>query len=55
MAIMVGTLFDNIPEATVIGMNADVSHLGGAFLFAVFISNFPEARNRSEGVNQRNK
>ena len=52
MAIMVGTLFDNIPEATVIGMNADASHLGGAFLFAVFISNFPEALSSAFGMKQ---
>ncbi|MEB3161526.1 MAG: cyclic nucleotide-binding domain-containing protein [Synechocystis sp.] len=52
MAILVGTLFDNIPEAMVIGMNTHVSHLGGAFLFAVFISNFPEALSSSFGMKQ---
>ncbi|MFM1841464.1 MAG: cAMP protein kinase regulatory chain [Cyanobacteriota bacterium] len=52
MAILVGTLFDNIPEAMVIGMNTRVSHLGGAFLFAVFISNFPEALSSSFGMKQ---
>ncbi len=52
MAIMVGTLFDNIPEAMVIGMNSHAGHLGGAFLFAVFISNFPEALSSSFGMKQ---
>ena len=52
MAILVGTLFDNIPEAMVIGMNTHVSHLGGAFLFAVFISNFPEVLLSSFGMKQ---
>ena len=52
MAILVGTLLDNIPEATVIGMNADWNKLGGAFLFAVFISNFPEALSSAFGMKQ---
>lgn len=52
MAILVGTLLDNIPEALVIGMNANVNHWGGTFLFAVFISNFPEALSSSFGMKQ---
>jgi CRP-like cAMP-binding protein len=52
MAILVGTLFDNIPEAMVIGMNTNVTPWGGAFLFAVFISNFPEALSSSFGMKQ---
>jgi len=52
LAILVGTLFDNIPEAMVIGMNTHTSHLGGAFLFAVFISNFPEALSSAFGMKQ---
>jgi CRP-like cAMP-binding protein len=52
MAILVGTLFDNIPEALVIGMNANNHHLGQTFLFAVFISNFPEALSSSFGMKQ---
>ncbi|MEB3247900.1 MAG: cyclic nucleotide-binding domain-containing protein [Merismopediaceae bacterium] len=52
MAIFVGTLLDNIPEATVIGMNASWHHLGGTFLFAVFISNFPEALSSAFGMKQ---
>lgn len=52
MAILVGTLFDNIPESIVIGMNTHVSPLGGAFLFAVFISNFPEALSSAFGMRQ---
>lgn len=52
MAILVGTLLDNIPEALVIGMNANVNYWGGTFLFAVFISNFPEALSSSFGMKQ---
>ena len=52
MAILVGTLFDNIPESMVIGMNTHVTPWGGAFLFAVFISNFPEALSSSFGMKQ---
>jgi len=51
LAILVGTLLDNIPEATVIGMNADL-HFGEAFIFAVFISNFPEALSSAFGMKQ---
>ncbi|WP_249213983.1 cyclic nucleotide-binding domain-containing protein [Synechocystis sp. PCC 7338] len=52
MAILVGTLFDNIPESMVIGMNTHITPWGGAFLFAVFISNFPEALSSSFGMKQ---
>ncbi|MCT0253005.1 cyclic nucleotide-binding domain-containing protein [Synechocystis sp. CS-94] len=52
MAILVGTLFDNIPEAMVIGMNTHITPWGGAFLFAVFIANFPEALSSSFGMKQ---
>lgn len=52
MAILVGTLVDNIPEALVIGMNTHLNFLGGSFLFAVFISNFPEALSSSFGMKE---
>lgn len=52
MAILVGTLLDNIPEATVIGMNTQGSHVGWSFLLAVFISNFPEALSSAVGMKQ---
>lgn len=52
LAILIGTLIDNIPESTVIGMTAGESHFGGSFLLAVFISNFPEALSSSTGMKQ---
>jgi len=52
VAILVGTLIDNIPEALVIGFNAGVGHLNSAFLMAVFISNIPEALSSSMGMRQ---
>ncbi|MEA5509383.1 cyclic nucleotide-binding domain-containing protein [Crocosphaera sp. UHCC 0190] len=52
LAILVGTLLDNIPEATVIGMNSGAQHLGWSFLLAVFISNFPEALSSAAGMKQ---
>lgn len=52
VAILVGTLIDNIPEALVIGLNAGVGHLSSSFLMAVFISNFPEALSSSIGMKQ---
>ncbi|HAC65661.1 MAG TPA: protein kinase [Cyanothece sp. UBA12306] len=52
VAILVGTLLDNIPEAAVIGMNAASNHLGLSFLLAVFISNFPEALTSASGMQQ---
>jgi CRP-like cAMP-binding protein len=52
MAILVGTLIDNIPEALVIGFNAGIGHLSSSFLMAVFISNIPEALSSSIGMKQ---
>lgn len=52
LAILVGTLIDNIPEAAVIGINTENSHLGWSFLLAVFISNFPEALSSAAGMKQ---
>ncbi|TVQ05844.1 MAG: protein kinase [Leptolyngbya sp. DLM2.Bin27] len=52
LAILVGTLIDNIPEALVIGFNAGVGHIGASFLMAVFISNIPEAMSSSIGMRQ---
>jgi zinc transporter ZupT len=52
LAILVGTLIDNIPESTVIGMTAGDSHFSWSFLLAVFISNFPEALSSSVGMKQ---
>ncbi|MBE9136711.1 cyclic nucleotide-binding domain-containing protein [Nodosilinea sp. LEGE 07088] len=52
LAILVGTLIDNIPEALVIGFHAGVGHTGASFLMAVFISNIPEAMSSSIGMRQ---
>lgn len=52
LAIVVGTLIDNIPEAAVIGINSGNSHVGWSFLLAVFISNFPEALSSAAGMRQ---
>jgi CRP-like cAMP-binding protein len=53
MAIWVGTMVDNIPEAVVIGMTAaQTAHSGTAFLLAVFISNLPEALSSSLGMRE---
>ena len=52
LAIMVGTLIDNIPEAATIGLNAENPHLGWSFILAVFISNFPEALSSAAGMQQ---
>lgn len=52
LAILVGTLMDNIPEALVIGFNASLGHLSSSFLMAVFISNIPEALSSSVGMRQ---
>jgi len=52
LAIVVGTLIDNIPESMVIGLNAGNAHLSWSFLFAVFISNFPEALASAGGMKQ---
>lgn len=52
LAILVGTLIDNIPESLVIGFNVGMGHLGSSFLMAVFISNIPEAMSSSIGMKQ---
>ncbi|HAA32440.1 MAG TPA: protein kinase [Cyanobacteria bacterium UBA8553] len=52
LAIVIGTLIDNIPESVVIGMNSGESHFGWSFLLAVFISNFPEALSSATGMKQ---
>ncbi|MBE7382655.1 MAG: cyclic nucleotide-binding domain-containing protein [Leptolyngbya sp. SIO1E4] len=52
LAILIGTLMDNIPEALVIGFNVSSGHLSGSFLMAVFISNIPEALSSSVGMKQ---
>lgn len=52
IAILIGTLIDNIPEAVVIGMNVDKNYIGWSFLLAVFISNFPEALSSAAGMKQ---
>ncbi|HEY9888779.1 MAG TPA: hypothetical protein V6D02_10285, partial [Candidatus Obscuribacterales bacterium] len=52
LAILVGTLMDNIPEALVIGFNVGSGHLSGSFFMAVFISNIPEALSSSVGMQQ---
>lgn len=52
LAIVVGTLIDNIPEAAVIGMNVGEHNFGWSFLLAVFISNFPEALSSASGMKQ---
>ncbi len=50
LAILVGTMMDNIPEALVIGFNAGMGHISSSFLLAVFISNIPEAMSSSMGM-----
>ena len=50
LAILIGTLIDNIPEALMIGFNAGIGHAGSSFLLAVFISNIPEAISSSLGM-----
>jgi CRP-like cAMP-binding protein len=52
LAILCGSLIDNIPESLVIGMTATDNHVGISFLLAVFISNFPEALSSSSGMKQ---
>jgi CRP-like cAMP-binding protein len=52
VAILMGTLLDNIPEATTIGINAGNNQIGWSFLLAVFISNFPEALSSAAGMRQ---
>ena len=53
IAILVGTLIDNVPESVIIGMNtAETTTLSWSFLLAVFISNFPEALSSATGMKQ---
>lgn len=52
VAILVGTLMDNIPEALVIGFNTGLGNVSISFLMAVFISNIPEALSSSIGMKQ---
>ena len=52
LAILVGTLIDNIPEALVIGFHVGSGHTGASFLMAVFISNIPESMSSSIGMRQ---
>lgn len=52
MAILLGTLIDNVPESLTIGMGSQESHFGGSFLLSVFIANFPEALSSSIGMKQ---
>lgn len=52
LAILVGTLIDNIPESAVIGMMSGEAVTRQSFLVAVFISNFPEALSSSIGMRQ---
>lgn len=52
LAILIGTLLDNIPESIVIGINTGGHHIGWSFLLAVFISNFPEALSSATGMKQ---
>jgi CRP-like cAMP-binding protein len=52
LAILVGTLLDNIPESAIIGINAANNQLSWSFLVAVFISNFPEALSSASGMLQ---
>jgi CRP-like cAMP-binding protein len=52
LAILVGTLIDNLPESMVIGMTSGEPTLNSSFLLAVFISNFPEALSSSLGMKQ---
>jgi CRP-like cAMP-binding protein len=50
LAILFGSLIDNVPESLVLGMTVGQSQLGTSFLLAVFISNFPEALSSSIGM-----
>ncbi|MGK7906329.1 MAG: cyclic nucleotide-binding domain-containing protein [Synechococcus sp.] len=52
LAIFVGTMLDNIPEAIVLGMATHTPSTGTAFLLAVFISNLPESLTSSIGMRQ---
>ena len=50
LAILAGTLLDNIPESVVIGINVSNHNLRWSFFIAVFISNFPEALSSAAGM-----
>jgi CRP-like cAMP-binding protein len=50
LAILLGSLIDNIPESLVLGMTGQNSHVSQSFLLAVFISNFPEALSSAIGM-----
>ncbi|MEO1147313.1 MAG: cyclic nucleotide-binding domain-containing protein, partial [Cyanobacteria bacterium J06638_22] len=50
LAILCGSLIDNIPESAVIGITTTTGHMGTSFLLAVFMSNFPEALSSSMGM-----
>lgn len=50
LAILCGSLIDNIPESAVIGITTTTGHVGTSFLLAVFMSNFPEALSSSMGM-----
>lgn len=52
LAILVGTLIDNLPESMVIGISSGEMTMGSSFLLAVFISNFPEALSGTIGMKQ---
>jgi zinc transporter ZupT len=52
MAMLVGTLLDNIPESLLIGLNSGLPQFGWSFLVAVFISNLPEALSSTSGMKQ---
>ncbi|NJK59116.1 MAG: cyclic nucleotide-binding domain-containing protein [Oscillatoriales cyanobacterium SM2_1_8] len=52
LAILVGTMLDNIPESIAIGIDSTNPNTTLAFLLAVFLSNFPEALSSSMGLRQ---
>ncbi|RMF25485.1 MAG: protein kinase [Cyanobacteria bacterium J083] len=52
LAILVGTILDNIPESIVIGIQSGNNQIAWSFLLAVFISNFPEALASAAGMKQ---
>ncbi|MEM9154432.1 MAG: cyclic nucleotide-binding domain-containing protein [Cyanobacteria bacterium P01_F01_bin.33] len=51
LAIWVGTLIDNVPEAIAIGMSAHLS-INHSFLLAVFLANLPEALSSARGMKE---
>jgi len=51
LAIVLGTVLDGVPEATVIGLAIfEGGAVGGAYLAAVFISNLPESISATSGL-----